>query len=236
MTKAAKLYLIPNTIGEESVERSIPLYNQKIIASLQHFAVENQKSARKFIRKAFPEVVQADLQLYDLDKNSQPHELHPLLQLLKSGNPIGVISEAGMPGIADPGALLVEAAHRNHITVVPLVGPSSIFLALAASGFNGQQFSFHGYLPIDKIERKKQILVLQSNSQRTGAAEIFMETPYRNNNLMDDLLKTLSNNTLLCVASHIAQEDEYIKTLPVQLWKQQKFDLHKKPTIFILQA
>ncbi|MDO5509819.1 MAG: SAM-dependent methyltransferase [Weeksellaceae bacterium] len=236
MKKQGDLYLIPNTIGEENVERSLATHNFSVVASLQHFAVENQKSARKFIRKVVPDVVQADLKLYDLDKNSKAADLAPMIQLLKNGVSVGIISEAGMPGIADPGALLVAAAHRNSVRVVPLIGASSIFLALAASGFNGQHFTFHGYLPIDRHERRKSIQHLYSDSQRKNSAEIFMETPYRNNQLMEELLKTLPNDCLLCVACNIAQADEKILTLPIHIWKKTAYDLHKKPTIFILQA
>lgn len=234
--KSAKVYLIPSLLGETSSERVLPNYNLGIIESLQHFIVENEKSARRFIKSVLPEKVQSEIKIQVLNKHTTDQEISDLLQTLKNGNSVGIISEAGMPGIADPGAKLVWAAHQQKYQVIPLVGPSSIFLALAASGFNGQSFSFHGYLPIDKKERKQSLLKLEAKSRNFGSAEIFMETPYRNNKFLSDILQTLSKTTKLCVACDISLPTEQIYSADVQNWKSIKIDLHKRPAIFILQA
>lgn len=233
---APKVFLIPSLLGDGLPERVFPTYNIEVIRELQHFIVENEKSARRFIKTVVPEKPQSELQIQILNKRTSDEELEDLIQTLKDGNSVGVISEAGMPGIADPGAKLVWAAHQNNFQVIPLIGPSSIFLALAASGFNGQSFNFHGYLPIDKKERKQSLLKLESKSKSQGSAEIFMETPYRNNNFLNDILKTLSNATKLCVACDISLPSEQIHAASIQEWKSIKMDLHKRPAIFIIQT
>lgn len=232
----AKVYLIPSLLGESSIDRVIPTYNLEIIRSINVFVVENEKSARKFIKQACPEKVQADLELHLLNKDTRREEILALTQLLTDGKTIGIISEAGLPAIADPGAQLVKIAQEKNIQVIPLVGPSSILLALMASGMNGQNFAFHGYLPIDKVERKKRLMHLEKESIQHGIAQIFMETPYRNNQMVDDLTKILNPSTRICVACHITLEDEDIKTMMIKEWKKHTYDYHKRPAIFVMQA
>lgn len=231
-----KVYLIPTLLGDDTKNRSIPPYNLSVIEELEYYCVENEKSARRFIKAVAPQKKQSELKIEILDKRTSPEEVSALLKPLKQGHSIGILSEAGMPGIADPGALLVKAAHQNGIEVVPLVGPSSIFLALASSGFNGQSFTFHGYLPIDKRERKSAIKNLESDSLKKSSAEIFIETPYRNNKMLEDLVATLNPNTSLCIACDITLPSEFIKSDIVKNWKNIKEDLHKRPAIFIVQA
>src|SRR5690606_37510375 len=186
------------------------VYNLEIIKNLDHFVVENEKSARRFIKAILPDKVQADLRIEILNEHTPDSEIPALMTPLSSGKSLGIISEAGMPGIADPGARLIWAAHQNNFQVIPLIGPSSIFLALAASGFNGQSFSFHGYLPIDKKQRKQVLSQLEHKSRKEGSAEIFMETPYRNNKFLDDIKNILSKSTRLCVACDISLPSESI--------------------------
>ncbi|WP_313387009.1 SAM-dependent methyltransferase [Chishuiella sp.] len=231
-----KVYLIPSLLGESEHSRVLPLYNLDIIRSLNTFVVENEKSARKFIKQVCPDKVQSDLDIYILNKTTEPEEMFDLIKLLDKGISFGIISEAGLPAIADPGAQLVKIAQEKRIQVVPLVGPSSILLALMASGMNGQKFAFHGYLPIDKTERKKRLSYLENESAKTGVAQIFMETPYRNNQMVDDLTKILHSDTRICVACHITLDDEDIRTLTIQEWKTEKYDFHKRPAIFVMQA
>ncbi len=231
-----KVYLIPSLLGESEHSRVLPLYNLDIIRSLNTFVVENEKSARKFIKQVCPDKVQSDLDIYILNKATEPEEMFDLIKLLDKGISFGIISEAGLPAIADPGAQLVKIAQEKRIQVVPLVGPSSILLALMASGMNGQKFAFHGYLPIDKTERKKRLSYLENESAKTGVAQIFMETPYRNNQMVDDLTKILHSDTKICVACHITLDDEDIRTLTIQEWRTEKYDFHKRPAIFVMQA
>ena len=232
----AKVYLIPSLLGTSPYDRVIPEYNLNIIRSINTFVVENEKSARKFIKQVCPEKVQADLDLYILDKDTDAKELFDLVKLLDQGKTIGIISEAGLPAVADPGAQLVKVAQEKRIQVVPLVGPSSILLALMASGMNGQNFSFHGYLPIDKNERKKRLSQLEAESSKTGVAQIFMETPYRNNQMIDDLTKILRSETKICVACDITLETEDIRTRSIKDWKKETYDFHKRPAIYVMQA
>lgn len=233
---STKVYLIPSLLGESEHSRVLPLYNLDIIRSLNTFVVENEKSARKFIKQVCPDKVQSDLDIYILNKATEPEEMFDLIKLLDKGISFGIISEAGLPAIADPGAQLVKIAQEKRIQVVPLVGPSSILLALMASGMNGQKFAFHGYLPIDKTERKKRLSYLENESAKTGVAQIFMETPYRNNQMVDDLTKILHSDTKICVACHITLDDEDIRTLTIQEWRTEKYDYHKRPAIFVMQA
>lgn len=236
MIHQAKLYLIPSLLGDAEPSTSIPSYNVEIIRNINLFVVENEKSARKFIKIICPEKVQADLEIHILDKNTEGADLYEITQLLNRNQNIGIISEAGLPAVADPGSKLVAAAQRINFPVVPLVGPSSILMALMASGMNGQNFAFHGYLPIDKNERKKRLLQLEKESSQFGTAQIFMETPYRNNQMIDDLAKILHPNTLLCVACDITLATETILTKKSKDWHNNKIDFHKRPAIYILQA
>lgn len=232
----AKVYLIPSLLGTSPHDRVLPSYNLEIIRSINTFVVENEKSARKFIKQVCPEKVQADLELYILDKDTDVRELFDLVKLLDQGKTIGIISEAGLPAVADPGAQLVKVAQDKRIPVVPLVGPSSILLALMASGMNGQNFAFHGYLPIDKNERKKRLGQLESESAKTGIAQIFMETPYRNNQMIEDLTNILRGDTKICVACDITLETEDIRTRSIKDWKKETYDFHKRPAIYVMQA
>ncbi len=232
----SKLYLIPSLLGNDDFQRSVSSFNLQIVDQIRLFVVENEKSARKFIKTILPEKKQSELEIYILDKNTSGEELHELAQLFKREESIGIISEAGLPAVADPGSKLVRLAHENGIQVIPLVGASSILLALMASGMNGQQFMFHGYLPIDKLERKKVIQKLESDSRKNHCAQIFMETPYRNNQMLEDLVKFCQPTTSVCVAANLTMEDEFILTQSVKKWAQKKTDLHKKPAIFILES
>ena len=197
--------------------------------------MENEKTARKVIKFFAPEKKQSDLKLFLLDKYSESNDLKEAQKLMKSGQDFGLLSEAGLPCIADPGNLMVKWCHENNIKVIPINGPSSIILALISSGFNGQEFTFHGYLPIDKEQKKKQILFLENQVQKSGYSQIFMETPYRNNQLLEDLIKFLNPNTKLCIAANINHPtEEFIKTLKISDWKNKKPELHKIPAVFVL--
>ncbi|WP_338814346.1 SAM-dependent methyltransferase [Bernardetia sp. Wsw4-3y2] len=236
-----KIYLIPIWLEEgnkESLSQEIPM----IIGQTKYFLVENLRTARRFISALKLGVVIDDLIFFQLDKKTTKTELENYFKQIpkndKNNEPtkVGIMSEAGCPGIADPGALAVEYAHKNNIEVVPLVGASSILLALMASGFNGQNFAFHGYLSIDATKRKNEIKSLESESQKLRRSQIFMETPYRNNSLLTDILKVLNPKTKICVASNITSENQFIKTKTVAEWKKEIPDLHKIPTIFVLYA
>lgn len=229
------LFLIPAFLSEESpIEYFAPSIKEYILKT-DYFFVENEKTARKVIKFFAPEKKQSDLKLFLLDKYSESSDLKEAQKLMKSGQDFGLLSEAGLPCIADPGNLMVKWCHENSIKVIPINGPSSIILALISSGFNGQEFTFHGYLPIDKEQKKKQILFLESQVQKTGYSQIFMETPYRNNQLLEDLIKFLNPNTKLCIAANINHpKEEFIKTLKISDWKNKKPELHKIPAVFVL--
>ena len=228
------LYLIPSPLGENAPMEVLPLTVRKVIEEVTHFIVENEKDARRFIKRINPKKDQSSLQLYPLNKFTSTEEILTYLDPIQEGISMGVISDAGCPGVADPGAEIVKMAHRKDIVVRPLVGPSSILLALMSSGLNGQNFAFNGYLPIDKSKRKKEIKKLEKKSYDYNQSQLFIETPYRNNQLLQDLLKILDRNTEVCVACDISLPKEYIKTFTVRQWKKIKLDLHKRPTIFII--
>lgn len=229
------LYLIPTTLGETEPLEVMPLSVKKVIEQIDYFIVENEKSARRFIKKIAPKKQQPKLILKLLDKYAIETETQTYLDVCKEGIHVGLLSEAGVPAIADPGANIVKLAHQKNIKVVPLVGPSSILMAMMSSGMNGQNFAFNGYLPIDKGERKKALKNLEKLSLDKNQSQIFIETPYRNEKMFLDLKSTLSSNTSLCIAADITLPTEYIKTYTIQYWKHQKPDLHKKPAIFIIQ-
>ena len=230
------LYLIPTTLGDNEPLEVLPIAIKRAIENIDHFIVENEKTARRFIKKISPRKSQAALHIELLNKYTEPSSIPSFLNPCDLGEDIGVLSEAGCPGIADPGADVVAIAHEKGIRVIPLVGPSSILLALMASGLNGQNFAFAGYLPIDKAERKAAIKSREKLSKETGQTQIFIETPYRNDTLFAELLKTLSNNTLLCIASDITLATEEIRTQQVAAWKGTDLSIHKRPSIFIIQA
>ena len=229
------LFLIPAYLSEESpIDYFAPSIKEYILKT-DYFFVENEKTARKVIKFFAPEKKQSDLKLFLLDKYSESNDLKEAQKLMKSGQDFGLLSEAGLPCIADPGNLMVKWCHENNIKVHPINGPSSIILALISSGFNGQEFTFHGYLPIDKEQKKKQILFLENQVQKSGYSQIFMETPYRNNQLLEDLIKFLNPNTKLCIAANINHPtEEFIKTLKISDWKNKKPELHKIPAVFVL--
>jgi len=233
---SSKLYLIPSLLGESDFHRVLPKYNIEVVEQLQIFVVENEKSARRFIKTILPNKKQSELEIHILNKNTTAEELYELAQLFDRKESIGIISEAGLPAIADPGANLVELAHKRNVQVIPLVGPSSILMALMASGMNGQKFMFHGYLPIDKFERKKAIQKLEIESKKNNCTQIFMETPYRNNQLLEDLIKFCHPSTQVCIASNLSLDDELIIRLSIKDWAQKKADFHKKPAIFLLES
>ncbi|HDZ13361.1 hypothetical protein LCGC14_1283270 [marine sediment metagenome] len=231
-----KLYLIPVTLGDNEPLEVLPISIKKTVERIDHYIVENEKSARRFIKKISSGKVQSALKVSVLNKFTEIQEIPSFLTPCSQGYDVGIISEAGCPGIADPGSDVVQIAHEKGIQVVPLVGPSSITLALMASGMNGQNFAFNGYLPIDATEKKAVIKRLEKISKDINQSQLFIETPYRNDKLLAELIKVLHPNTRLCVACDITLPTEYILTQTAAAWKKTKLELHKRPAIFILQA
>jgi 16S rRNA (cytidine1402-2'-O)-methyltransferase len=229
-----KLYLIPTRLGDNAPLEVLPMSIKKIIELVDDYIVENEKTARNFIKKINSGKSQPSLKINVLNKFTQPLEMENFLNACDEGKPIGLLSEAGCPGIADPGAEIVKIAHKKDIRVIPLVGPSSILLAMMASGMNGQKFTFNGYLPIENSERKKALKTLERESFNTNTSQIFIETPYRNNKLLEEICKALHPETNVCVACDITLPTEYIKTKTAAEWKNVTIDLHKRPTIFII--
>jgi len=232
--KKGILYLIPVPLAENASAKSFTPYLIDTINSLDTYIVENEKTARKFLKEAGLKTPQSALIIHDYGKHKRNDSMVPYFKELMTGKDVGLMSEAGCPGIADPGADVVSEAHKRGIQVVPLVGPNSLLLALMASGFNGQSFTFHGYLPIDKVERVKRIKELEKTAQINKQTQMFIETPFRNNHLFEDIIKNTSAQTQLCVACNITGEDEYIRTQSIGQWRQEKIDLHKRPTIFLI--
>ena len=234
MKPKGKLYLIPVTMGEcepmDVLAQTVP----RAIELIQNYIVENEKTARKFIKSVLPNKVQADLILSTLNKHTEIVEHNKMIQPCLDGINVGLMSEAGCPGVADPGAVIVKLAHEKGIQVIPLVGPSSILMAMMASGMNGQSFAFNGYLPIDKSDKKVALKNFEKVSQDKNQSQLFIETPYRNNKLVEDLLQTLQPNTHLCIATDISLPTEFIKTMRVTEWKKNLVDIHNRPTIFII--
>ena len=229
------LYLIPTRLGDNPPLEVLPISIKKVIEDLDYYIVENEKTARRFIKRISPSKSQPTLKLQVLNKYTTEAERNTYLNSCLEGVSIGLLSEAGCPAIADPGADIVKLAHQMDIKVVPLVGPSSILLALMGSGMNGQSFTFNGYLPIDKSERKAKLKTLERLSSEHNQAQIFIETPYRNMKMLEDLADTLHPNTNVCVACDLTLPTEYIKTKSASEWKHNKEDLHKRPSIFIIQ-
>jgi 16S rRNA (cytidine1402-2'-O)-methyltransferase len=229
------LYLIPTRLGDNAPLEVLPISVKKIIESVDYYIVENEKTARRFIKKISSGKSQASLKINILNKYTEPNELPSFLEACQSGKSVGLLSEAGCPGIADPGAEIVKIAHQKNIRVIPMVGPSSILLALMSSGMNGQSFTFNGYLPIEKGERKTKLKQLERVSFDQNQSQIFIETPYRNNKMLEDICSALQNQTRLCVACDITLPTEYIKTKTVDEWKRTTVDLHKRPAIFVIQ-
>jgi 16S rRNA (cytidine1402-2'-O)-methyltransferase len=233
MVNKGRLFLIPNLIAENTENEVLPPHLRSVLPGIHHFLAEDIRTARRYLSllKIYPSI--ETLKFSVLDKNTSPSEIPELFAPLFEGFDTGVISESGCPGVADPGALAVEFAHRNEIRVIPLVGPSSLLLALMASGLNGQHFSFHGYLPIESREVAKAIREFEKESQAKNQTQIFIETPYRNNALFQNLLKNLSDNTLLCLAVDLSGATESIHTKSVKAWKRHPIELPKKPAVFL---
>ncbi len=228
------LYLLPVTLGDTQIETVLPSYNKDIILGIRHFIVEDVRSARRFLKKVDREIDIDALTFYPLNKHTSPEDISGYLKPLRSGLSMGVISEAGCPAVADPGADVVAIAQRENMRVVPLVGPSSIILSVMASGFNGQSFAFHGYLPIEQGERAKTLKMLEQRIYTEHQTQLFIETPYRNNKLVEELLHTCRPQTKLCIAANITCEGEYIKTRSLKAWQGKVPDLSKIPCIFLL--
>jgi len=236
MKDQGKLYLIPNVLAENTAHQVIAPQVKEVIKNTRHYLVEDLRTARRYISSLKLGITIEELGMEILDKKTKEHQIKELMKPVFQGQDIGVISEAGCPGIADPGALAVAFAHQKGIQVIPLVGPSSMFLGLMASGFNGQSFAFLGYLPIDKKARIDSIKELESESLKYYRTQIFMETPFRNNHLFEDLKNTLHPNTKVCIAKNLTGKDEFIQSKTVADWKKTKVDLHKVPTVFLVYA
>ena len=231
--QTATLFLIPNVLGDTAPLEVIPMSVKKNIEQLRYFVFEKEKAGRAFVKRICPSVPQDKIKVFLLNKFTESYEVEEMMKTLTTGHDLGLISDAGCPGIADPGAELVAKAHQHGIRVVPLVGPSSILLALMASGLNGQSFVFHGYLPIEKIERRKNIKQLEKNAAQHKQTQICIETPYRNNSLLDELVRTLPPNTRLCVACDLTLPTESIKTATVAQWKKSNEDYLRRPAVFL---
>ena len=228
------LYLIPVTLGDTAIEKVLPAHNKEIILGIKHFIVEDIRSARRFLTKVERSINIDELMFYPLNKHTSPEDISGYLKPLQAGESMGVISEAGCPAVADPGADVVAIAQRKNLKVVPLVGPSSIILSVMGSGFNGQSFAFHGYLPIEPVERIKRIKALEGRIYAEDQTQLFIETPYRNNKMMEDIVKNCRPQTKLCIAANITCEGEYIKTKTVKEWQGKLPDLSKIPCIFLI--
>lgn len=231
---SAIVYLIPTTLGDTPIENVIPEHVKDIVRNTQYYIVEETRTARRFISKLKLGITIDTLTFNELNEHTHPTEVRKLLQPALEGHDIGIISEAGVPGVADPGADAVAEAHRLGIKVVPLVGPSSILMSLMASGLNGQNFAFVGYLPVKPAERVKAIKTLEQRSSRERQTQLFIETPYRNNHMLAALLDTCHPETRLCIAADITTATEYIVTKKIGDWRKQVPDLHKRPTVFLI--
>jgi 16S rRNA (cytidine1402-2'-O)-methyltransferase len=230
----AKLYLIPTTLGDTRIERVLPPDLTGLVSSIPVFIVENIRTARRFLKKVDPEIVIDNLTFFELNQHTDKKEISRFLEPHANGLDIGMISEAGCPAVADPGADVVKIAHTKNIQVVPLVGPSSILLALMASGMSGQNFAFNGYLPIKNPEKAQQIKMLEKRMQTEGQTQIFIEAPYRNAQLLNDLLLNCDPQTMLCIAADITLDSEFIRSKPISWWKLHIPDIQKRPAIFMI--
>ena len=233
ITPMGVLYLIPTPLGDNSPLEVLPLSVKKVMEEHKHFIIENEKAARQFIKRITPNKNQDKITLYPLNKYTTSEEMESYLDPCKSGISMGLFSDAGCPGIADPGALAVSIAQEMNIEVIPLVGPSSILLALMGSGFSGQNFTFHGYLPIDKKDKRNELRKLENMVKQTGYTQIFMETPYRNEQLLTEAMSSLNADSKLCIATDIGEDSEFISTRLIKNWKEHP-NLHKRPTVFAL--
>lgn len=232
----AALYLLPVEIGGEKPEMTIPMGNIQIANEIRTFIVENTRTARRALRRWNRDFPIDSCTFHELNGHTDPAMVSGYLDALRRGEPVGVMSEAGCPAVADPGADVVAIAQKEGLKVVPLVGPSSIIMALMASGFNGQGFAFNGYLPVKEDERRKAVKELESRSARWGQTQIFIETPYRNNKMLACLGETLARDTLVCVASALTEPSESVLTLPAKEWRHRKADYDKRPAIFLIHC
>jgi 16S rRNA (cytidine1402-2'-O)-methyltransferase len=228
------LFLIPCSLGGEQIEQVIPSYIKEVINNCNHYIVENVRTARRFLIKAGIQTKIDDLTFFELNKHTEIQDLPNFLDPTKKGLNVGLLSEAGVPGVADPGADIVSIAHKNKIRVKPIVGPSSILLAIMASGLNGQNFCFNGYLPRDRQERKKAIQNLEVLSFRNQQTQIFIETPFRNNHMLEDLREVCNGETEIVVATNLTMDSERVIRMKAKDWKKSKIDLHKKPSVFLI--
>ncbi|QCK13394.1 SAM-dependent methyltransferase [Mangrovivirga cuniculi] len=233
MTAKGKLFLLPLPISTGEIDKSITPFERSLIKKLKYFAAENIRTARRFISSLNEEIVIEDLIFFQVDKKTDQQKVNEIINLIEKGNNVGMMSEAGCPGIADPGSMLVDLAHKNNIGVIPVSGPSSMFLALMSSGFNGQQFEFCGYIPVKNPSRKVAISKMEKKASSENITQIFMDTPYRNNALFNDILANCNPNTFLSISCDLTGENEFIKTMRIKNWKKQTIDLHKKPALFL---
>jgi 16S rRNA (cytidine1402-2'-O)-methyltransferase len=230
------LFLLPVPLADEATAKSFTPFFVDTINYINEYIVENEKTARRFLKEAGLKTPQSQLVIHDYGKHNRDAPFSEFLGGLLAGKDVGLMSEAGCPGIADPGADIVAEAHKKGIKVVPLVGPSSILLALMASGFNGQSFTFHGYLPIDKIQRSQRIKELEALAERNNQTQLFIETPFRNNPMLEEILRSCKPKTKLCIACNLTATDEMVVTKNIAEWRKQVPDLHKRPTIFLLSC
>ncbi|MCU4157335.1 SAM-dependent methyltransferase [Carboxylicivirga sp. A043] len=229
-----QLYLIPNTLGESPIERNLPAETIETIRSIKHFVVENIRSARRFLKKVDKDIEIDELTFYVLDKHTNPNDIPGFLKPCYDGNNLGLLSEAGCPGVADPGADVVKLAHEKKVQVIPLVGPSSILLSVMASGLNGQSFAFNGYIPLKKGEVGKHIKHLEERSIREKQTQLFIEAPYRNLKVLQEILSACRPQTRLCIACDITLETEFIQTKTIAQWKSNIPEINKRPAIFLI--
>ena len=228
------LYLIPVTLGDTNLTNVLPAYNKEVVLSIKHFIVEDVRSARRFLKKVDREINIDSLQFYPLNKHTSKEDISGYLDPLIKGESIGVISEAGCPAVADPGADVVAIAQRRNLKIVPLVGPSSIIMSVMGSGFNGQSFAFNGYLPVDQNERIKRLKALEQRVYNEDQTQLFIETPYRNNKMAEDIVNNCRPSTKLCIAANITCDNEYIRTKSIKEWQGKLPDLSKMPCIFLI--
>lgn len=234
MKKQATLYLIPVTLGDSAIDKVLPNHNLEVILDIKHFIVENLRSARRFLKKCDPSISIDDLTFYELNKHTNRDTIDSYLNAMAKGDSVGIISESGCPAIADPGADVVEIAQKRGYKVTPLVGPSSILMSLMASGFNGQSFAFHGYLPIESGEKARRIKQLENRSYSESQTQIFIETPYRNQKLAQDFIAQCKPQTKMCIAMNISLDNEYIVTKTMKEWKGKLPEMHKQLCVFLI--
>ncbi len=230
------LYLIPSPLGDAALDEIIPAGNLRYIQNIRHFIVEDERSARRFLRKAGFNVSFDEVTFFVLDQHTDSKTIPAYIDPLKKGSDTGLISEAGVPAVADPGNVIVAMAHECNIRVKPLTGPSSIILALMSSGMNGQQFHFHGYLPIEAKKRSESIKKIEAETMAAGSTQVFIETPYRNMQMFDEIIRVCHSNTLLGIACDLTGASEFIATMTVENWKKHRPDLHKKPAVFLIYS